>query len=1141
MSKTKSRKPGIARAAAFLSVMFAISIMAGAAFAQSETGQITGKVTDANGAVVAGAAVNLNSVETGVQRTATTNDEGIYAITNLQPGVYEITVQAANFAKSTQRVQVTVGAKASLETTLSVSAISTETVNVVDTAGVEVNTQSQELSNVVSGTQIRELPTVTRNPYNLVQLSGNATTDDPSTSLNATAGTATWRGAGASLNGQRAASTNVLLDGADNNDSYIAAVGQSIPLDSVQEFRVITSNFSSEYGRASGGIVNVATRGGSNEFHGTAYAFNRLSRLASNGFANNATEVPRGVFTRNQFGYSFGGRIVKDKLFFFNSTEWTRVRSQGELLAFVPTQQLINLSAPATQNFFSGYSLAARATGRIRTASELGITGVPGDTPAFQEVAYSVPTDLGGGFPQNDASTVTRIDWNLSDNTQIYGRYALQDNITLPGTGANSPYEGFNTGTTAFNQNFLVSLTRTFSPNLVSASKIAFNRVNTGNPLGDQPPGPTLYMNEIFAVNVDQNTPVNVAFPGYLPFTPGSAIPANGPSNQLQLYQDLNYLTGRHQFRFGGQFFNIQQNRTFGAFLNSVQTLGINNVQAYNNLVAGELVKFQGAVDPQGGFPGDFVTTPLSPPSFSRSNVYNEWAAYINDGWRIRPNVMLNLGLRYEYYGVQHNKDPELDSNFYFGSGSTLQERIRNGSVQIAKNSSIGGLWKKDFNNFAPRVGFAWDIFGDGKTSLRGGYGMSYERNFGNVTFNVIQNPPSQTVVALTAGVDVPSLAISLNNAGPLAGSGTTVRLPGSSLRHVREDIVNAYAHFWSGALERELGQGTVASVEYSGSAGRALYSLENINRSGAGLAYLGSPATTPTGATSSRLNGQYTNINTRGNNGYSNYNALIVGIASNNFRNHGLQFTARYTLSKAKDNLSSTFSDSNANASLGLLDPFDPKFDYGYADFDSRHRLVTSFNYEIPLFKNAESSLVRNLLGGFSLTGIFIARTGNPFTVFDCTTASSGACPRYVPSTGSVSSSSSGNLTEVGANSFSFLQLPAASPFVNPVAGNGVVGPFPAEMSKRNAFRGPGFWNADLGLYKRIKFNEKYSMQLRLEAFNVFNHANLFIVPGSLDISGFTDAAGNPTASFIPAQRGVFTSGNLERRNVQLAAKFIF
>ncbi len=1123
-------------AAAFMLLSFNMG-----ASGQTETGQVIGKISDPNGALVAGAVVNIKSVNTGRELTATSSEDGSYTITNLQPGLYDVTTTAQGFAPNTQRVQVTVGSRTSIETALAVGGVAGETSNVVAGGGVEVNTQNQELSNVVSGTQIRELPTITRNPYNLVQLSGNAATDDPSTSQNDTSGTATYRGAGASLNGQRAASTNILLDGTDNNNSYTATVGQLIPLDSVQEFRVVTSNFSAEYGRASGGIVNVATRGGGNDFHGTAYAFNRLSKLASNGFSNNATSVPRGVFTRNQFGYSAGGRIVKDKLFFFNSTEWTRVRSQGELLAFVPTSQLIALSAPATRDFFSAYTLAARPTGRIRNAGELGITGVPAGTPAFQEVAYSVPTDLGGGFPQNDVSTVTRIDWNVNDKTQIYGRYALQDNLTLPGTGANSPYQGFSTGTTAFNQNFLVSLTRTVSPNLVSATKLAFNRVNTGNPLGEQPPGPTLYVNEGVAVNIDQNTPINIAFPGYLPFNPGSAIPANGPTNQIQGYQDFNYQAGNHQFRFGGQYFNIQQNRTFGAFLNSVQTLGNNNVQALNNLVAGQLVKFQGAVDPQGGFPGSFVTTPLAPPSFSRSNVYNEWAGYFNDAWRVRPTLTLNLGLRYEYYGVQHNKHPELDSNFYFGAGSTLQERIRNGSVQIAKDSPVGGLWKKDLNNFAPRVGFAWDIFGDGKTSLRGGYGLSYERNFGNVTFNVIQNPPAQTVVALTAGVEVPSLSISRNNAGPLAGSGTRLRLPGASLRHVREDIRNAYAHFWSAAFERELGRGTVASIEYSGSAGRDLYSLENINRTGTGLVYLGSRAVTPTGGTSTRLNGQYTNINSRANNGYSNYSALVFGLESNNFRNRGLQFTARYTLSSAKDNLSSTFSDSNGNVSLGLLDPFDPKLDYGYADFDARHRFVSSFNYEVPFFNSVDSSFVRNLLGGFSLTGIFTARSGNPFTVFDCTTASSGACPRYRSGGGSVNFDGSGNPASVGANAFSYVQLPAANPFVNPVSGNGVVGPFPEDLSKRNAFRGPGFWNLDMGLYKRIRFNEKYSAQLRLETFNVFNHSNLFISPGSLDISGFTDAAGNPTASFITANRGVFPSGNLERRNVQLAVKFIF
>ncbi len=1108
-------------------LLFALSATA---FAQLETGQITGRVTDPNGAVVPGAAITVKSVETGAERAATSDAEGSYTVTNLQSGLYDVSVTAQNFAKSTQRVQITVGARASLETTLSVTAIAGETVDVVAGSGVEVNTQTQELSTIVSGEQIRELPTITRNPYNLVQLSGNAQTDDPSTSQNDTSGTSTFRGAGASLNGQRAASTNILLDGADNNNTYTATVGQLIPLDSVQEFRVVTSNFSAEYGRASGGVINVATRAGSNDFHGTGYAFNRISKLASNGYDNNAKDLARGVFARNQFGYSAGGRILRDKLFFFNSTEWIRVRSQGPVTAYVPTPQLIALSAANSRALFANFPLAATPTGRVSTAGELGITAVPANTPAFMEVAYSLPTDLGGGFPQNDLQTVTRIDYNLSDKTQVYGRYALQDTTLFEGTNANSPYQGFNTGTFAFNQNAMISATHTFSQNLVSQSKFAFNRVNTGAPLGENPAGPTLYL----ATARQAINNVLVALPGYLPFNPGSAIPAAGPTNQFQFYQDLNYQAGNHQFRFGGSFFHIQQNRNFGAFQNSVQTLGTGVASGANNLVNGQLIKFQVAVDPRGGFPGDQITTPLSEPSFTRYNRYDEWAVYFNDAWRVRQGLTLNLGLRYEYYGVQHNNDPSLDSNFYFGSGSTLQERIRNGSVQVAENSPVGGLWAPDKNNFAPRVGFAWDVTGDGRTSLRGGYGVSYERNFGNVTFNVIQNPPGQSVVTVNAGdPGFPTIPVSPNNLGPLAGSGATIRLPSSGLRHVREDVRNAYAHFWSAAFEREVGTGTVASIEYSGSAGRSLYSLENINRAGFGQVYLGSNATTPTGGSSNRLNGQYTDINTRGNNGYSDYQALIFGVESNNFRNQGLAFTARYTFSSAKDNLSSTFSDANGNYNLGLLDPFDPSLDYGYADFDARHRFTSSFTYEVPYFDKLDSKLARHLLGGFTLTGIFNARTGNPFTVFDCSNGVAGTCQRFIPG-GPLQFSGSGNPTPTAgvANSFDYIQLPTSVIFNNPLAGNGAVGPFPAEMTRRNAFRGPGYWNMDAGLYKRIRFNEKYSLQLRLESFNVFNHANLFIVNANLDASG---------TNTITAQRGVFPSANLERRNVQLAAKFIF
>ena len=215
----------------------------------------------------------------------------------------------------------------------------------------------------------------------------------------------------------------------------------------------------------------------------------------------------------------------------------------------------------------------------------------------------------------------------------------------------------------------------------------------------------------------------------------------------------------------------MRDNRMFGAYKEAVETLGTSKGKAFDNLINGQLYSFNAAVNPQGKFPGGTLTLPVGPPDFTRSNRYNEAALYAQDTWKISKNITLNLGLRYEYYGTQHNKHGQLDSNYYLGSGSTIQQQIAAGSVQIGSNSPVGGLWVPGSKNFAPRIGIAWDVKGDGKTSLRAGWGMGYERNFGNVTFNVIQNPPAYAVLGLTAGVDLPTIPISVSNAGPLAGS----------------------------------------------------------------------------------------------------------------------------------------------------------------------------------------------------------------------------------------------------------------------------------------------------------------------------------------------------------------------------------
>ncbi len=770
---------------------------------------------------------------------------------------------------------------------------------------------------------------------------------------------------------------------------------------------------------------------------------------------------------------------------------------------------------------------------------------LPGNLPAFGEVRANRATDLGAGTPQNDWQTINRLDYNWSDKTQIYFRGVYEQGSTPNGTVSFSPYQGFNTGSTIGDQNYLGSVTHSFTSSIVSQTKVVFNRLRNGDlPLGENPLSPTLYFTDQGLLTAFGKF---FRFPGYLPTTPGSGIPFGGPQNFLQGYEDVSWTHGSHTLRFGGQYVHIRDNRTFAAYEYAVAVLGLNAGNALNNLIDGSLRRFTIAAFPQGKLPCHnnpntgativtpdcTVTTPLTEPNFSRSNRYHEWATYFNDSWKVKPRLTLNLGVRYEYYGTQHNANQSLDSNFYLGQGATRFERIANGKIMLAKDSPIGKLWSVDPNNFAPRLGVAWDVFGDGKTSLRGGYGIAYERNFGNVTFNVIQNPPNNATVQFNAGSDVPSIPITLDNLGPLAGNGVSKAFTRVSLRAVDADIVNAYAHFWSAAFERQVGGDNVASIEYSGSAGRNLYSIANINRAGSNNQYRGIGPTADLYGDGRQVGvGRLNNngaaaINFRGSDGRSNYNALIVSFDSTKLRSLGLRLGARYRYAINRDNLSSTFSEGQGgNFNLGYLDPFNPNLDYGFADNDVRHRFVTNFTWQIPSLKTAEGWL-KQVVGGWELTGIYTARSGSPFSVFDCTFQNS-ACSRAILS-GPVDFKGSVNHDAVGVtgtpNRYNFISLGGLTPgeFIDGI-GQAENPPFPANMSKRNAFRGPGVWNLDGALYKNFHVKEGKQIQLRFEVYNVFNHANLFVSGGEAEVNN----------GFVPA----FFDG---RRNVQLAGKFIF
>ena len=1102
--------------------------------AQTETGQITGTVFDPAGAVLPKATITATDPVTKSNRTTTTSGAGNYVIPSLLPGTYEVSATAAGFQTNKQTVTVTVGSRVGLDFHLLIG--NTSTVVEVTENVTQVNTETQTLSQNVSGAEVLELPTLTRNPYSLVATVGNVSDGDPG-----------GRGAGVAINGQRATSTNLLLDGVPNNSEFSGDIGIRIPLDSVGEFSVLTSNFTAEFGRASGGIINVATRNGTNTLHGTVYDFNRLSALASNTFDNNANGIPKSVFVRNQFGYSVGGPIIKNKLFFFENTEWIRIRSEGIQTGVIATPQLIAASAANTQLFYRTYGtvkptdrvLATFTRGQVCTTG--ACTAIPASTPIYQKVAYAVPSDSGGGDPENTWLMVGRIDYNLGDKTQMYFRYAHYDRAAFAGTQTSSPYVGYDTGYFDLNSGYALSITRIFSPQWVSQSKLSYNRISNTQPLGAPPVGPTLYttLNTTNALGG-----ADFKYPGYSPDTPGNSIPFGGPQNFFTLNEDVSYNRGSHNFRFGGLFTYFQDNRTFGAYEEAVEALGTNTASAVNGLITGQLHDFQAAVYPQGKLPciagvvtpACTLTLPVGPPNFSRSNRFHEAGLYAQDSWKVRPRFTVNLGVRWEYYGPQANKNQQLDSNFYPGPGPNIEIQAANGQILIAPNSPVGGLWTKNWNNFAPRIGFAWDISGNQKTSLRGGYGIAYERNFNNVTFNVIQNPPAYSVLALTAGTDVPSIALTIDNAGPLAGSSGTKAFPPASVRAVDPHIKTAYAHEWSLALEHQFSTDLLIGLEYAGNVGQNLYTVDRLNMSGSQIVYTG------TGTASARLNKQYSLINFRTNGGDSLYNGLNTRFELRNFRRQGLTLRANYTWSHSIDDGSSTFTtDLNGQQNLGLLDPLNPGLDRGDSDFDIRHRVSIAAVWDIPTHLKGVANVIA---GGWSIAPIFSAHTGTPFTVWDCNNEASALCPRVMfDKPFNAVYTNTGNGTP---NQFNYLNLTGAdSSYANPLTHSSDFGPFPATMTGRNVFRAPGVWSTILAVHKNFRVTERVSMQLRGEVFNLFNHSNLYVVYADRDVSSF---AGAP---IVPATRGLrndstaYTSsvenGRIESRNIQLALKIIF
>jgi hypothetical protein len=1163
-----------------LGLTFMLLAVVAVGFSQSQFGVISGVVTDQTGSVIANAKVTLTDLNKGTVRTTATNASGVYNIQGIPSGQYKVVVEDPGFGTSENRIPISVGQSVVLNVKLSVSNVS-QVIEVTGDALATVNLENAENSQLITNVQLTQFPLATRNPYSLVALSGSVSADPSATS----------RGVGFNISGARSASTEILLDGLENTYLFSVQPATIIPLDAVQEYNVITSNYAPQYGRASGGVVSLVTKSGSNQFHGTVYEFYRPNTFASAGYYNNANGIPLHRFVRNNYGFSVGGPIVKNKLFFFTDVEWLKVRSTAVTQYWVPTSQLITASNTNTQAFFTAFGkISGKATGTVltlgqiggasgsvttafsddRTALEAANPSVFTDTfPMLQQINVTGFTDAGGGLPQDTYNIVGRFDYNLSDKSQIYGRYVDYSQSRPNGAGNLSPYDGYSTPYTLAAQNLVIGVLHTFSNRLTTQTQLGGMRVNQNQPLGAKPAGPTLFINSGAAPTISHQ---QFVFPGYNEGNAGNGLPSGGPQNNIVISPVVTWVKGRHTFNFGGQYTYIRDNHTFAIYENAQEALLSSGTSgALVNLVNGVFNYFQANLDPQGKYPcvkslttglvaqttACSITTPVNQPNFSRSNRYHEFAGYFNDSWKITPRLTFNLGLRYDFFGTQHNKNQSLDSNFYFGNTGTMQDKIRNGQIlrvtdpaPAGVQSPNGKLWHTNNKQFGPRVAFAYDLTGDGKTSLRAGYGISYERNFGNVTYNVALNPPAQLAISFTNDDIGAQIPISNGVLGSFStSSGVTKAIPPGTVRAVDPNIKPAYAQFYTLAIERQVNKALSAGTSFTGTRGIHNYSIANYNRSYYGPVYENDPlnyVSPGSGKNTNRLNPQYTSINVRGADGDSYYNGLNTYVRGGNLLGTGVSVTANYTWSHSIDNTSSTFTDGQSNGDVGgvaYFDPYNHGLDRGASDFDARHRISASVLWIAPKV-SYHNAILSHLANGWQVGTIFTASTGTPFSMYDCGLAHVTACAR-ARFTSAPAYKRTGDAVPTGTpDNFAYITFPtykvngsrntaAYGTYLDPKEGfsdlptiNGGIDSFPGGMTARNAFSGPGVYNVDFNVDKSFRFHDKYEVQLRAETFNVLNHANSY-----LNLTGANDVSITPYIT-------IYKDG---QRQLQLAGKIVF
>jgi hypothetical protein len=1026
------------------------------AHAQVTGGTIQGTATDPSGAAIANVQISISNLATGVERTATTNAQGFYSAPNLTPGPYRVRATATGFATEvTENVTLTVGAQITANLAMKVGATSEQVE--VSAAPPGVDLASSTLSATVNAREIVELPLNARDWSALATLEPGVSGVRTQPGL-AITNTRENRGLGNNLTigGNRPQQNNYRLDGISINDYANSApgsvLGVVLGVDSVQEFSVITSNATADYGRSSGGVINSITRSGTNSLHGTAYEFFRNSALDARNFFDGPT-VPS--FKRNQFGASAGGPIVKDHTFIFGNYEGLR---QGL------GQTLVN--TVLSPNARLGHLVSGDVVVNASVKPYLGLYPMPngtitGDSGLFRFVGNQI---------SNQNYVTTKVDHVFNAKDTLAGTYLFDNGQT---SGPDN-FDNTILGAKTVRQLATVAETHIFSPAFLNTFRAGFNRAVAEAPQGLQALNPLaadtslgFYPGQV----VGQITVTGLAnFQGGV----GAIGEFDYHYNSGQLYDDAFVTKGAHALKFGVAWEGIQSNELGSGAQQGNYTFG--SISAF---LTNKPTSFKGPV-------GDSSTI--------RSIRQHIFGTYIADDWRAKPNLTLNVAMRYEMSSVP----------------SEAHGRLSNLIDLHSVNAHLGSPF---FNNptllnFEPRVGFSWDPFRTGRTSVRGAFGM----------FDVL---PLPYLFELNTLQSAPFYAQGSASKLPVGSfpTGALSLLSANNLRYgyVEHNPRRNYVMQWNFNIQREIAKDLTFLVGYVGSRGvHQPFHVEDINtvqpqRTSDGYIW---PTPVGSGTLLDPLAGQITAVLWQGNSFYHGLNAKVVRRVS-----HGLQVQASYTWSKSIDTSSASITGDTFMNSIINLPFFDTRLTRALSDFDVRHNLVANFTWELPSPPKS-MGLLHAIAGGWQWGGIFQASSGLPLSVgiggdaLGLNSAVTYDFPDRLNTPGCSSAVNPGNIYYINISCFAF-------PKPSTRLGN----------AGRNILPGPNLYNVDTSLVRNIKLLEKLNAQFRAEIFNVLNHTN-FSDPPRTNVAIF-----NQTGATVPTG-GLINSTATTSRQIQFGLK---